>query len=207
LLILQQIFKVFQCLDGPLNIYLNKCLDIISTLDYFTIAHVSRHNNWLANELAQQALGYHISRGVFFISENPMCACANLKEANVYIADLLAKSAGQEEPLAYQRSDFPADSIGADISEKGSALLSELAGREVSEDPHNSDLLAKSDDGRRPESSKVSNWKKPIMAYLQDPSRKIDKAFRRLAIKYMLVDDDLYRRTADGLLLKCLDEN
>jgi hypothetical protein len=27
-------------------------LDIISTLDYFSIAHVSRHDNWLANELA-----------------------------------------------------------------------------------------------------------------------------------------------------------
>jgi hypothetical protein len=43
------------------------------------------------------------------------------------------------------------------------------------------------------------------MTYLQDPSQKIDKAVRRLAIKYTLVDDDLYRRTDDGLLLKCLD--
>ena len=98
-----------------------------------------------------------------------------------------------------------AKSIDAEISEKGSALLSELAGREISEDPHNSDLLAKSNDGRGPESSKVYDWRKPIMTYLQDPFQKTDKTVRRLAIKYTLVDDDLYRRTADGLLLKCLD--
>ena len=39
--------------DESLNVYLDKCLDIISNLDYFSIAHISRHDNWRANELAQ----------------------------------------------------------------------------------------------------------------------------------------------------------
>jgi hypothetical protein len=41
--------------------------------------------------------------------------------------------------------------------------------------------------------------------YLKDPSRGADRNIRRLAFKYVLIDDDLYRRTAKVLLLKCLD--
>ena len=80
LLVVQQIFKVFQCLDESLNVYLDKCLDIISTLDYFSIAHISRHDNWKANELAQQASGYHVDHGMFHISEKPMSSLANIGE-------------------------------------------------------------------------------------------------------------------------------
>src|SRR5664279_3641497 len=81
LLIVQQVAKVFQCNDELLNVYLDKCLDIISNLDYFSISHVSRQDNWLANELAQQASGYHVSRGVFFIAEKPALVVANSGEA------------------------------------------------------------------------------------------------------------------------------
>ena len=52
LLIVQQVAKIFKCNSGSLNIYLDRCMDIISTLDYFSISHVSRQDNWLANELA-----------------------------------------------------------------------------------------------------------------------------------------------------------
>ena len=45
LLVVQQISKVFQCFDESLNVYLDKCLDIISVLDCFSIAHMSRHDN------------------------------------------------------------------------------------------------------------------------------------------------------------------
>src|SRR3989337_4547011 len=81
LLVVQQISKVFQCFDGSLNVYLDKCLDIISVLDYFSIAHISRHDNWRENELAQQASGYHVDRGMFHISERPMSSLFNIGEA------------------------------------------------------------------------------------------------------------------------------
>ena len=38
---------------------------------------------------------------------------------------------------------------------------------------------------------------------LTGPERNI----RRLAFKYVLIDDELYRRTAEDLLLKCLDSD
>ena len=57
LLVVQQISRIFQCFDESLNVYLDKCLDIISTLDCFSIAHISRHDNWKANKLARQDIG------------------------------------------------------------------------------------------------------------------------------------------------------
>src|SRR6266508_5572359 len=45
LLVVQQISKVFKCLDESLNLYLDKCFDIICTLDYFSIAHIPRQDN------------------------------------------------------------------------------------------------------------------------------------------------------------------
>jgi hypothetical protein len=60
----------------------------------------------------------------------------------------------------------------------------------------------KSSEGR-----KLSNWKKPIIAYLQDPSQKSDKVVWRQALKYTMVDHDMYRRRTDDFLPKCLHED
>jgi predicted nucleotide-binding protein (sugar kinase/HSP70/actin superfamily) len=57
--------KVYQCFDESLNMYLDQSLDIISTLEYVSISHISRQDIWIANELAQQASGYHVNRSVF----------------------------------------------------------------------------------------------------------------------------------------------
>jgi hypothetical protein len=47
----------------------------------------------------------------------------------------------------------------------------------------------------------------PLLAYLRDPSAKVDKSVRWSAFKYVLHNDELYRRTAEDLLLKCLDSD
>jgi hypothetical protein len=44
------------------------------------------------------------------------------------------------------------------------------------------------------------------MDYLCGPKGRADRKLRRQALKYTLVGDELYRRTVEGLLLKCLDE-
>jgi hypothetical protein len=43
-----------------------------------------------------------------------------------------------------------------------------------------------------------------LLRYLCDPSAKIDKTVHQSAFKYVLHNDELYRRTAEDLLLKCL---
>jgi hypothetical protein len=53
----------------------------------------------------------------------------------------------------------------------------------------------------------LCDWRTPLLAYLRDPSAKVDKSVRRSAFKYMLHNDELYRRTTKDLLLKCLGSN
>jgi ribonuclease HI len=65
-LIMQQVRGDGQCLDGVLNSYWDKCLDIIKLFDTFSIQHIPREENSRANQLAQQASGYVVSQGVFW---------------------------------------------------------------------------------------------------------------------------------------------
>jgi transposase InsO family protein len=51
------------------------------------------------------------------------------------------------------------------------------------------------------------DWRRPIIDYLQDPSHKVDRKVQRLSFKFTLVEGELYHRTADDLLLKCLDSD
>jgi hypothetical protein len=55
LLVVQQVAGMFQCFDGSLNAYLDKCLKIIVLFDDFIVQHVSRDENIVANDLVQQA--------------------------------------------------------------------------------------------------------------------------------------------------------
>jgi ribonuclease HI len=51
-LIVQQIREDSQCLDGVLNSYWDKCLDIIKLFNTFSIKHIPREENSWANRLA-----------------------------------------------------------------------------------------------------------------------------------------------------------
>jgi hypothetical protein len=50
----------------------------------------------------------------------------------------------------------------------------------------------------------LCDWRTPLLAYLCDLSAKVDKSVRRSAFKYVLHNDELYRRITEDLLLKCL---
>jgi hypothetical protein len=67
-LIVQQVRGAGQCLDGVLNSYRDRCLDIIKWFDMFSIKHIPREENSRANRLAQQASGYVVSQVVFGIT-------------------------------------------------------------------------------------------------------------------------------------------
>ena len=47
----------------------------------------------------------------------------------------------------------------------------------------------------------------PIIAYLKDPGSDAERNIRHLAFKYILIDVELYRRSAEDVLLKCLDSD
>jgi hypothetical protein len=52
----------------------------------------------------------------------------------------------------------------------------------------------------------AEDWRKEIIDYLKNPSKKVDKQLRYKVIKYVLLEDELYYRTIDGVLLKYLGE-
>jgi ribonuclease HI len=54
LLVVQQVAGVFQCFNRSLNVYLDKCLEIISLFIDFTMHHISRNKNTVVNDSAQQ---------------------------------------------------------------------------------------------------------------------------------------------------------
>lgn len=47
---------------------------------------------------------------------------------------------------------------------------------------------------------------KEIDDYLRDPSKKVDNMVHFQAVKYVLLEGDLYYRTIDGVFLKCLEK-
>jgi hypothetical protein len=51
LLVMQQVADVFQCFVGSLNVYLGKCLEIITLFNDYTMQHVSKDENIVANDL------------------------------------------------------------------------------------------------------------------------------------------------------------
>jgi ribonuclease HI len=70
LLVVHQVSEKYQCLDGSLNVYLDKCLDIIARFDEFSIQHIYRHENSKPNDLAQQASSYNVINKNFSIIKN-----------------------------------------------------------------------------------------------------------------------------------------
>ena len=77
LLVVQQVSKVCQCYNGSLNAYLDRCLYVISCFDKFVIRHIPRDSNKKANDLAQQASGYNVTKK-YFNMRKPMRATAEL---------------------------------------------------------------------------------------------------------------------------------
>jgi hypothetical protein len=51
-----------------LNSYRDRCLYIIKLFDTYSIMHIPREENSQANWLAQQASGYIVGQGVFWVA-------------------------------------------------------------------------------------------------------------------------------------------
>jgi hypothetical protein len=83
-LVVQQVTRESQCLDGVLNECHEKCMDILNVLDGYNVIHVPREANERANGLAQQAPGYEVRRGKFEIRPKSMpCSMMIVQNKNV----------------------------------------------------------------------------------------------------------------------------
>jgi hypothetical protein len=48
------------------------------------------------------------------------------------------------------------------------------------------------------------NWRTPLVHYLENPGHIAERKVPRQALKYVMLDNTIYCRTIDDLLLKCL---
>jgi hypothetical protein len=48
------------------------------------------------------------------------------------------------------------------------------------------------------------DWRTSLVHYLENPGHIDNRKVRRQALKYVMLDNTLYHRTIDGVLLKCL---
>ena len=58
------------------------------------------------------------------------------------------------------------------------------------------DAAAGSDSAKKDDSivsAEAQDWRVPLMSYLRDPGRGAERNIRRLAFKYVLIGDELYR--------------
>ena len=51
-----------------------------------------------------------------------------------------------------------------------------------------------------------NDWRIEIANYLRNPTWKVTRKLRYKLTKYLLLDDQLYYKTVDGVLLKCLNQ-
>jgi hypothetical protein len=168
LLVVHQISKKYQCLDGSLNAYLDRCLDVIARLDEFSIHHIYRHENSKANDLAQQAFSYNVSSKNFSITKKLMCA---------YVQNL---------EFSYNVSS----SVGlTGVPRAQTGLVDSPTSLTVPAIPDSSNLPPRvenpASDGLEHDKVDVIDWRRSII----DHYRKI----QRFAFKFTLADGDLYR--------------
>jgi hypothetical protein len=66
--------------------------------------------------------------------------------------------------------------------------------------------LMKEYDSIKDGSTIQTDWRLPLLECIRDPIKITDKKVKRQVLKYTLLDDDVYWRTINGVLLKCLGE-
>ncbi|XP_050888416.1 uncharacterized protein LOC127093515 [Lathyrus oleraceus] len=52
-----------------------------------------------------------------------------------------------------------------------------------------------------------TDWRNPIISYLKDPSIDTERKTKYMALSYVLMGNELFKKTPEGILLKCLGEN
>jgi hypothetical protein len=176
LLLVQQVSKVCQCLNGCLNAYLDKCLDIISCMDEFVIYHVPREENPKANALTQQASGYNVQKRNFQERKSVF------GEAEGYVLEDPVQPPPQAGQTGYPGQTAPSGRL--DRPSGGNPASVVVSSKTVEDE--------------------VGDWRTPLVKYLQDPKSISDRKVRRWALKFVSDGGELYRRMSDDLLLKCL---
>jgi hypothetical protein len=67
-----------------------------------------------------------------------------------------------------------------------------------------SEISRISDEASKMTTTDPNDWRTPLVRYIENLGYIADRKVRRQVLKYVVLDNTLYRRTIDGLFLRCL---
>ncbi|XP_050888903.1 uncharacterized protein LOC127094076 [Lathyrus oleraceus] len=159
-LVIKQITKEYRCVKENLIMYFIIASRLLKKFEMVYIRHIPRIENMIANNLAQIASGYKISK-------------EKLHEAIEVRGKVVAT---RLIPL-----DLEKTKLGC--ADEGNFEILEI------------DSLTNGD------------WRRPIVVYLQNPTTSTDQKTRYRALSYVLLGSKLFKKSPEGILLKCLSES
>ncbi|CAJ2628893.1 unnamed protein product [Trifolium pratense] len=175
-LVLKQLTKEYKCIKEHLIRYFVIANALLKRFDSIDIEHVPRIENQEANDLAQIAYGYKVSKEKL--------------EQLVEIKDKLIS----QEPMHLELS------------------TPKLGGAHMSHSEiNNSDQKMDCNIYDEFQVFVIDNlvngdWRKPIVEYLENPIGNTPRKIKYRASNYVIIGNELFKKTLEGILLKCLSE-
>ncbi|XP_045791623.1 uncharacterized protein LOC123886340 [Trifolium pratense] len=149
---------------------------LLKRFDSCDIRHVPRIENQEANNLAQIASGYKMTKEkleeLVEIKEK-LISCEPMPNVSTAFEQLGANEQSVEGNLEVVDSHF--DEVMAEIF-----VIDNLVD---------------------------NDWRKPIVNYLENPVGTTERKVKYRALSYTIIGNELFKKTPEGVLLKCLNEN
>jgi len=145
------------------------------------------------NQAEYQALIKEVHADVVEIFENSMLVINQLTGSHECRSEVLITYYEKSKRLLKEFKDFRLEHVHRLHNEEANRLAQHASGYQ----PILNTLSA----------IDVDDWRKEIIDYLRDPSKKVERRVQFQATKYVLPEDELYYRAIDGVLLKCLGDD
>jgi ribonuclease HI len=186
-LVIKQLTKEYKCIQEHLMKYFVIAFSLLKQFESYVIQHVPRIENQEANDLAQIASGYKISKDLFeeFIE---------VKD-KLISNDSLGKKLSMPKHLGAEEHNFQENFENFEHFESSKLQDVDMHFESFVTEIFVIDNLSDTD------------WRKPIVNYLENPSGITDRKIKYKALSYTIIGNELFKKTPEGILLKCLSEN
>ncbi|XP_050876224.1 uncharacterized protein LOC127079917 [Lathyrus oleraceus] len=175
-LVIRQITREYKCIKENLLMYFTVATQLLECFEVVSIAHVPRMENQEANEFAEIASRYKISK-------------SRLNDI-IEIQEKMVPNAPSSPNMAIPRIVGEGDADNSFNYDEGidDECLENFAVHKV----FSIENLSQSD------------WRRPIIEYLENPVRNTDRKIKYMALSYIRLGNELFKKTLEGILLKCL---
>ncbi|KAK2403819.1 hypothetical protein QL285_053221 [Trifolium repens] len=160
---------------------------LLKQFESYNIQHVPRIENQEANDLAQIAYGYKVSKETFEQLIEVKDKLVSNESLNYELS--MPKHLGADEPNFqenFEKFEFFENFNLQNVNSHLESFVTEI---------FVIDNLSDDD------------WRKPIVRYLEDPTGITDRKIKYKALSYTIIGNELFKKTPEGFLLKCLSEN